>query len=187
MTPVAAFQRCAAALVIAGFLSSCGTIDAESELSKKLAARGFDHPEFNGSFLPEGSFHLSSSYSVTYADAMLVAGALVLIYLVVDPLAPNWEIVEKRWPDGRLQYSLRMKNFHTGGDGEARLVLARRAAEYAREAGMAGYEIRAYSESIDSRLWLPHRTAEAVVAMLPPAVPPQLSPAEAARPPLQTF
>jgi hypothetical protein len=187
MTLLSTFKSCIAALVIASLLSSCSTIDADSELSKSLAKRGFDHPEFNGTFLPEGSFHLSSAYSVTYADAMLVAGALVLIYYVVDPRAPNWEIVEKRWPDGRLQYSLSMKNFHTGGDGEARQVLARRAAEYAREAGMAGYEIRTYSESIDSRLWLPRRTAEAVVAMLPPLAPVQPSPAEAARPPIQTL
>ena len=89
MTHATLFKRSTAALIIASLLSSCGTLDADSELSKKLASRGFDHPEFNGSFLPEGSFHLSSSYSVTYADAMLVAGALVLIYFVVDPRAPR--------------------------------------------------------------------------------------------------
>jgi hypothetical protein len=177
------FKTCIAVLAIACSLAGCSTLDADSGLPTKLANHGFDHPEYNGTFLPEGSFHLSPNYSVTYADAILISGAVVLIYFVVDPRAPNWEITEKRWPDGRLQYSLRMKNFHTGGDGEAREVLARRAAEYAHETGMAGYEIKSYTESIDSRIWLPHRTAEAMVSLVAPAAPAQVPALEAARPP----
>ena len=60
-----------------------------------------------------------------------------------------------------------MKDFHTGGMGEAPMILARRAASLSAEQGMAGYQIDRYEEAIDSRIIFPRRTAYAEVQLLP--------------------
>ncbi|GAA5159437.1 hypothetical protein [Viridibacterium curvum] len=130
---------------------------------------GFSKAE-KGTLLPGGAFKLSPRYAVAYMDIIMVAGLVGLMYQVVDPQAPAWEILETRLPDRRVIYSLRMQRVHNGGEGEARMVLQRRATELARESGMAGYEIISYTESMDSRLFLPHRLADAEVRMIAPPV-----------------
>lgn len=76
---------------------------------------------------------------------------------------------------------MKMQYVRNGGEGEARQVLMRRAAALAREEGMTGFHVMSYSESIESRLFVPRRTAEAEVVM-EFVEPPKLVPA--ARPPL---
>lgn len=174
-----------ATLLIASTLTGCSTHNADGKVDASLSARGLNRPQHSGSFLPSGSFNLTPKYSITYVDMILVAGAIALVYQVVDPAAPAWDVLEKRLPDHHVQYSLRMQYVHNGGEGEARQLVARRAAELAREEGMAGYQIKSYSESIDSRLFLPRRTAEAEVVMLAPA-PAKTAPTDA-RPPLATM
>jgi hypothetical protein len=169
--------------LVVSMLAGCKTYDSEGKLAYSAGVRGFEKPQMYHSLLPEGTAHLTPTYAVSYADLILVSGLVVLVYYVVDPFAPDWDILEKRFPDGRVQYSLRMKNVHVGGEGEARQVLVRRAAELAREQGKTGYEIRSYSESIDSRIFFPRRTAEAEVYLLAPPEPPKLTALDA-RPPL---
>lgn len=122
----------------------------------------------NGSLVPAGKLQLFPKYGISYADAITIAGIAALVYTVTDPLAPAWEIIETRLADHRVLYNLRMQNLHLGGEGEARYVLARRAEALAREEGMRGYEIVRYEEAIDSRIFLPHRTATAEIVMLAP-------------------
>jgi len=119
-----------------------------------------------GSLLPGGAFKFSPRYSVAYMDIIMVAGLVALVYEVVDPAAPAWEILETRLPDNRVLYKLRMQYLHVGGDGEARYVLARRVETLAREQGLSGYQIQRYEEAVDSRILLPQRTAYAEVQLL---------------------
>ena len=116
--------------------------------------------------VPDGAIRLFPAYKIAYADALQIAGLAALVYTVVDPLAPNWDITETRVADGRVLFNLRMKDFSFGGRGEARQVLARRAEALSREQGQAGYQIQRYEESIDSRIIFPHRTAYAEVLLL---------------------
>ena len=81
----------------------------------------------NTSIVPKGSLHIFPKYAVTHADIVQVGLLLAAVYMVTDPTAPNWEIVETRLPDNRVLYKLSMQYLHVGGDGEARYVLARRA------------------------------------------------------------
>ena len=118
------------------------------------------------SLVPEGAVRLFPAYKIAYADALQIAGLAALVYTVVDPLAPNWDITETWLADGRVLFNLRMKNFSLGGGGEARQVLVRRAEALSREQGQAGYQIQRYEESIDSRIIFPHRTAYAEVVLL---------------------
>jgi hypothetical protein len=147
--------------LVACLLSACNAL--------KLDKIGLQKAQ-SGSLLPGGAFKFSPRYSVAYMDIIMVAGLVALVYEVVDPAAPAWEILETRLPDNRVLYSLRMQRIHNGGEGEARQVLLRRVAELAREQGMKGYEIMSYSESLDSRLFLPHRLADAEVQMIGSAV-----------------
>ncbi len=78
----------------------------------------------------------------------LAAG--VAVYALVDPLAPNWTLQEARLGDERYRLALRMKALHSGGDGEARQVFSRWAAQLASQPGFAGYDVTAWEEGIDS-------------------------------------
>lgn len=118
------------------------------------------------SIIPKGSLRIFPGYAVAHADIIQVGLLLAAVYMVTDPTAPNWEIVETRLPDNRVLYKLSMQYLHLGGDGEARYVLARRAETLAREQGLAGYQIQRYEEAVDSRIFLPQRTAYAEVQLL---------------------
>lgn len=121
----------------------------------------------NHSLLPDTALQVTPDYKVSLADAVTIAGVVALVYMVVDPAAPAWDISETRLPDNHVLYSLKMQRIHIGGDGEARQVLARRAQALANQEGFAGYEIRRYEESIDSRIFLPRRTVDAEIVMIP--------------------
>lgn len=70
--------------------------------------------------------------------------------VVFDPLAPNWDVKEVRLADNQYQLLMRLKRYHSGGDGEARQIFQRHAAKLVRDGGYAGYQIVSYTEGIDS-------------------------------------
>lgn len=80
----------------------------------------------------------------------------------------NWELVEAKLASDRYALSLRMRRFHSGGDGEGRSLFHRRARELAQLGGYAGYEVLAYSEGIDSSLPLAQRVSEGIVQLTAP-------------------
>ncbi len=99
----------------------------------------------------------------TVANALLVIGA---IYLVYDPLAPNWEIEESRLNEDTYRFSLKMKRYHTGGAGESIQILKRRAGKLQYEQGFAGYQILEYTEGIDSQTIGARRMAEGTIKLV---------------------
>lgn len=112
----------------------------------------------------------SLSYSLDKLVSTGVAG--LLIYLVYDPLAPNWEIEEAHLSEDTYRFDMRMKRYHTGGAGESLQILKRRAAYLQRERGYGGYELLEYTEGIDSQTLGARRVAEGTIRLiLPPAKP----------------
>lgn len=110
-----------------------------------------------------GGFALTSNSTLSagaIGAAALVAGA---VYLVYDPLAPNWEIEEARLNDDTYRFSMKMKRFHTGGAGESLQILKRRASQLQREYGHASYQILDYVEGIDSQTLGARRIAEGTI------------------------
>lgn len=103
------------------------------------------------------------------AGAAMALGAAYLIY---DPLAPNWEIQEKRLDERRFYLSFVMKRFNTGGDGDVQSIIKRRAQDLVVANGMGYYKIEALEQRIDSQTIGARRMAEAVVALYPHAQPP---------------
>ena len=119
----------------------------------------------DGGIIPDASIQVSEGYTITMEDLVYSGAAVYLAYLVIDPLAPNWEIKETKLGEEEYRLSLRMKRFHTGGDGEARVVFNRRAEALAREGGYASYDILAYNEGIDSGL-IAQRVSEGTVRLM---------------------
>ena len=95
-----------------------------------------------------------------------------LLYIIYDPLAPNWTIKERALNGDTYYLSLRAKSFRTGGDGEAMQVVKRRALQLQREKGYASYRILDYSESIESSTPLTHRVSEGTIQLVELQTPP---------------
>lgn len=115
--------------------------------------------------IPAASIRISEGYAVSLEKIVMVAGVAAAAYLVLDPLAPNWQIEQTNLPDDTYVFALRMKRFHTGGDGEARQVLHRRARELARSQAYAGYEVVRFEEALDSAMLGTQRKVEAEIRL----------------------
>lgn len=105
----------------------------------------------------------------TTLKANVLIPAALAIYIIYDPLAPNWEIKESRLSDDSYHLALKMKRFHTGGAGEAIQVFKRRAQQLQREQGLGDYQILGYSEGIDSQTLSTRRVAEGTIRFARPA------------------
>lgn len=93
-----------------------------------------------------------------------VAGA-ALVFAVIDPLAPNWQVESRALGGKRYDIALTMKRFVTGGDGEARQVFLREAGRLARENGAADFHVDLFAEGIESEVFVSRRVARGVVEL----------------------
>lgn len=119
----------------------------------------------SGPLIPSASVRVSEGYVVSLEKLVTYAGVALAVWLVLDPLAPNWQIEQTHLPDDTYLIALRMRRFHTGGDGEARQVLHRRARELARSNGYSGYEVVRFEEALDSAMLGSQRTVEASIRL----------------------
>jgi len=137
-------QRCAA-IGLASLLAACSNA-----------------PSKDWALLPAGFFMASDA---GYVKLPMISAAVAL-YVVMDPLAPNWTIEEARQADDRYAIALRHKAVHNGGGGEARQVFARRAAQLAAQPGFAGYEIVSWQQGIESNRPFAQRVAYGELRLL---------------------
>ena len=89
-----------------------------------------------------------------------------MLYLLYDPLAPNWTIKERKLDANTYHLSLQAKRYRVGGDGEAMRILKRRADFLKREQGYADYRILDYSEGIESSTPWTHRFGEGTIQLI---------------------
>lgn len=135
--PTARLRASAAAFTL---LALCG---CESMNTTRVADRLLP----GSTVIPDSTVRIAPSVNLSVES--LVAAAIVGWY--VDPLAPNWEVRERPLAADRIRFDLRQKRYNTGGDGEAMLLVRRRAAEIARETGLGHYEVLDQQEWIDSQ------------------------------------
>ncbi|OGT70854.1 MAG: hypothetical protein A3I78_06345 [Gammaproteobacteria bacterium RIFCSPLOWO2_02_FULL_56_15] len=109
--------------------------------------------------IPNESIAIAKSLSIP-AEALALG---VVIYFVVDPLSPNWQIEEARIGENRFRISLRKKRFATGGDGEATQVFYRRAEQIVRENGYAGYTVLEFGEGVESTVPIAQRVSHGII------------------------
>ena len=142
------------ALTLSLLLAGCGTLGNTVELTppaRKLAAQAPLNPhEPAAEEYPERSKQEPGTPS-----------AMPRKRSIADALSPGWSIRELDLGDKRYHLSLELDGLHTGGDGDVRRIVARRAAAMARRQGLAGYEILKLEEGVRSGWLWGKRVAEA--------------------------
>jgi len=116
--------------------------------------------------IADKSIQLTATTAVSYSTIATAAVVLAAIFIVYDPLAPNWEIEESRLNEDTYRFSLKMKRYHTGGAGESIQILKRRAGKLQYVQGFAGYQILEYTEGIDSQTIGARRMAEGTIKLV---------------------
>jgi ABC-type Fe3+-hydroxamate transport system substrate-binding protein len=115
--------------------------------------------------VPERIVSLSPNIHMTL-EKIVTWGALAgVAYMVIDPLAPNWEIEEAAFPGQRYHLALKMKRVYSGGAGEAHQVFQQRAKELMYQSGYDGFETLEYREGLDSSVIGSQRTARGVIRL----------------------
>lgn len=121
-------------------------------------------------FPSETGVKLSASTAIELEKLVYWGVYVGVAYLILDPLAPNWDIEEARLDPDLVHYKLKMKRYYSGGAGEARQVVERRAKGWVRGGKYASYQILEYSESLDSSVLGSQRITEAVIRLVPKPV-----------------
>lgn len=137
-------------------LAGCGSWEIPRRLQGTLPKTGV---------VPEAIIKLTPSMAVPLEKLVFWGAYAGTAYLILDPLAPNWEIEEAKFPEERYHMSLRMKRIYAGGAGEARAIFHGRARRLAEESGFSGYEVIEYSEAMESSVLGSQRTATGVVRL----------------------
>lgn len=161
-------RRLLLAATLAGLLAGCASnpnaVDATGSLGKSSESVAKATTKLiGGPLIPDNVVHLGPS--VSYPLEKLVYWGIYVgaAYLILDPLSPNWDIQEARFPGNHVHFQMSMKRYYAGGAGEARVVFNRRAKELMRAGGFDGYEIVEYSEGQESSVLGAKRTAEGVI------------------------
>ena len=119
-----------------------------------------------GPILPDTALNLTKSVQVPLEKIVnwgLYAGAA---WLILDPLAPNWEIEQASFPERHYHLSLKMKRVYAGGAGEARVVFHQRAKDLMRQNGFDTYAVVEYSEGLESSILGSQRVARGVIQLV---------------------
>ena len=159
--------RISAFILISAVLSGCGTVG--KAVNDTL---GGTHPG-TGPVVPNGVVQLTTHNAYSLETLVVGAAAIGVIYVVYDPLAPNWAVEEKALNTDTYYLSMRAKSFRTGGDGESMMILKRRALQLQREKGFVGYRILDYSEGVESSTPFSHRFSEGTIQLVSAEVAPK--------------
>lgn len=127
---------------------------------------------FKGGIIPATSIALTPTTIIPLEKLVYWSGVAALAYYVVDPMSPNWEIEEAKFPDDHYKLSLKMKRYYSGGAGESRVVFNHRAKALADANGYSNYRILEYSEGLESNAIGSQRTAEGVIVLTGKVAPP---------------
>lgn len=117
------------------------------------------------SLIPDKSINLSNNTSIPLEKLIYWGGFATVAYMILDPLAPNWDIEEAAFPENHYYMTLKMKRYYSGGAGEARMVFQQRAKTLMLRAGFDAYQIVEYNESLESSVLGSQRVAQGVVAL----------------------
>jgi hypothetical protein len=118
-----------------------------------------------GPIVPDTTLNVTKSIQIPLDKIVtwgLYAGAA---WLILDPLAPNWEIEQADFPERHFHLSLKMKRVYAGGAGEARVAFHQRAKDLMRENGYEGYSIVEYNEGLESSVLGSQRVAKGVIQL----------------------
>jgi hypothetical protein len=158
MTPYRQRRLVYAALFACG-LGGCAVMDypGPTSLGGTLPAQG--------PIIPETTLNVTNSLQISLEKLVFWGAYAGAAYLILDPLAPNWDIEQAAFPDGHYHFSLKMKRFYAGGAGESRVVFHQRAKELMRRGGYDGYQVLEYSEGMESSVLGSQRVSQGVIRL----------------------
>ena len=115
--------------------------------------------------IPDKVLNISPSLQVPYevVAATIIAG--VVVWKVMDPLAPTWDIRHIRHSHDRFEITLRQKRFAVGGDGEAQYLFRRHAQALAARHGYPVYDVLSYEESVESGPVIGQRVSRGMIVL----------------------
>lgn len=90
----------------------------------------------------------------------------MFFYYVYQPFAPNWRLEEAKLSEDTYYVRMQAKRFRTGGDGEAMMLMKRRASQLQHERGYAGYRVIDYNEGIESSTPIAQRFGEGIFRLV---------------------
>ena len=154
------FPQIASVLVLGLLTAACG-----STQTKTIPSSGY--------LLPNATVEIGPTIAYSVEQIAVAGATAALLYVVYDPLAPNWNIQERPLSEDTYVLSLRAKSFRVGGDGEAIQIVKRRALQLQREKGYGAYRILDYSEGIESATPLTYRVSEGTIQLVRSAAHPQ--------------
>lgn len=120
---------------------------------------------YAGSIVPATTLQLTPSLGIPLEKIVFWGAYAGAAYLILDPLAPNWDIEVAPLPQQQYHLSLHMKRFYAGGAGEARVVFNRRAKELMKAGEYDAYQILEYSEGMESSVLGSRRVATGVIQL----------------------
>lgn len=135
-------------------LAGCGVLD------KKLVDGGIPR---GGSMIPDAAVRVSPEYTTSLSSLANTAAAAIVLNYVYQPLDPNWDLADIALSSDTHRFSLRMKRFSTGGEGEAWQIAKRYAEGLQVAKGASGYVILEFTSGIDSSTPFARRVAEGLV------------------------
>jgi hypothetical protein len=109
--------------------------------------------------------------SSSAADASPQAGSGAAPQVAHDPRSPNWQVTAIKLSDNHWRLELRMRPWHTGGDGEAEVLLHNQARELAEQQGYRHYVVLSFVQGIESSAPIAQRWARGEIELqeaLPP-------------------
>lgn len=115
--------------------------------------------------IPDTTVNVSPSVTIALEKIVYWGMYAAVAHLVLDPLAPNWEIEEAAFPDSHYHFSLKMKRIYAGGAGESRAVFHQRAKELMRQGGYNGYQVLEYTEGMASSVLGSQRVSQGVIRL----------------------
>lgn len=115
--------------------------------------------------IPDTTVNVSPSVKIALEKIVYWGMYAAVAYLVLDPLAPNWDIEEAAFPDSHYHFSLKMKRVYAGGAGESRAVFHQRAKELMRQGGYNGYKVLEYTEGMESSVLGSQRVSHGVIRL----------------------
>lgn len=148
--------------MLSGMVSGCSILPGSVPAGATILP--INIPEV-GSIIPEGNVQLSPSVGMSIEKLVYWAGYAGAAYLILDPLAPNWEIEQAAFPDSHYHFSLKMKRYYAGGAGESRMVFHQRAKDLMRQGGYEDYQVIEYSEGMESSVLGSQRVAQGVIRL----------------------
>lgn len=144
-------------LLAAALISGCSTWPGPGGHTGPLPAQG--------PILPDTTLNLTPNFGISLEKLVFWGAYAGAAYLILDPLAPNWEIEQAAFPDGHYHFALKMKRFYAGGAGESRMVFHQRAKELMRQGGYDGYQVVEYSEGMESSVLGSQRVSQGVIRL----------------------